>query len=118
MYKNDRRFKHLRFFLLASVILSITLPMSTFRAKLDSSFIRHETQRYLPDVSKIPSLKINRVDLLVLSVDPTMNQQETDYSYLFIKIYFIVSIALIARIIVQIANLFVRYFRSKKQKQG
>jgi len=109
LFRNEVRFKLLRFYLLASAILSMGIPMnrshidlfSLFKTKTDHvSIVMKEIKAQDNDVNQVP--KENRINCMrVVSV-----------------IYLSIASMLLVRMLIQMGGLLYHITKSTKQKQG
>jgi beta-lactamase regulating signal transducer with metallopeptidase domain len=120
IFKNETNFKQRRFYLLGSIIISLLMPLSSFRINIDFS----KSQRYIETRSVSKSIEELNTSNSANSTfsdngnNTNSNSNKLNWSGLFKKFYLIVSLVLFARIALQIIILIFQYFKSIKVESG
>ncbi len=119
VFRNETNFRHLRFFLLASIVVSLLMPLNNFRVTVN--FFR--SQNVLQPV--MPPQSINAQQIFQSPSDnnhinndnkTVSTLHEINWFKIFETIYFLVSILLISRILFQIVLMTIQYLKSEKEK--
>jgi hypothetical protein len=118
---NDANFKLLRFYLLASIFLSILMPMSNYRIHVD--FMHQQPQ---PRIRT--AINLEGMQGIAIYQNPGYKTSNPDKSagsklleYLVAswpKLYFIISLILLARVFSQVSRLIYQFSKSERHKQG
>ncbi len=119
--KDRTDFKSLRFYLLASILMSLFIPQSNLRVHIDIPENQQNLQRSLVE----NSIMLDQQDLRTKSNDSMqsvvkkseVNTEGINRVDLIKKLYLLIAGFLIARIIFQIMTLAFQYLKSKKEKE-
>ena len=123
IFRNEANFKQLRFYLLASIILSFLLPLTSFKIHVNLS--KNQYADKTEYVAK--SIKGDRESVTSGSVNNDFpdkknkvisNQSIITWLDLLKKFYFIVLFVLLIRFAGQIITPIILYFKSKRAKLG
>ena len=120
MYRNGINFKELRMYLLASIFISVLLPMSNYRISMDfpgnktvNEYVSNESQGTAEKGSIIsePFVNSSSASNTVLS-----ESWKNDLFEMIKKTYLVVLLALLFRISVHITILIVQFFMGRREK--
>jgi hypothetical protein len=121
IFKNETNFRQLRFYLIVSILISLLMPVSNFRININFSGNQHTVIPDAPD----QALKGNAEQFYQTSVenDRTVSnnnifsiQHKVNWLAFLRKFYFLISMLLLTRILIQIILLTIQYFKSEKEK--
>ena len=109
--KNQTRFHHLRYFLLISIVLSVLMPLSTFRINLDLSPSINHTE----DINPVTNNTIrNTNDLTIFQAEVIPDGHNLNLKSLLITIYLIGLIFLVLRLLTHLIKIIYLFYHGKK----
>jgi beta-lactamase regulating signal transducer with metallopeptidase domain len=119
VYRNENNFKQLRFFLLASVFISLIFPLSKVEIKsnfvLNKKVVQTITVQQ-PEKSIIPAPSVDtKTKNITTQVNSASPVKITD---ILLWVYFLVALALIIRILIQLTVISYLFAVNKKIKRG
>jgi len=115
-FKKETNFKLIRFYLLASIVLSLILPLNFFRIQIDFSKLRTGFENSaitetIKDQEINSSIKTDN-----LLSEENIVYQGANWSKIISKIYLSISIILLLRVLWQISFIVLTYIKSGKTK--
>ena len=122
IYRNENNFKQLRFFILASILVSVLLPLNNIQIHADVSFNRNAQKNFPAPASAgyLESVPKNNPDTDIGQTGIYKSQEKESaisWKSILITIYFVFAMFLLGRFILQLLILTVRYFISKKTRR-
>lgn len=103
IYRNETNFRHLRFYLMGSVVLSLLVPFNGFTIDL----VKSQNPGFALENLNVPAARDGRT--AAMAVESGLN-----WTDLAIKIYFLIACVLIGRIVLQLLVLTYQYLKSDK----
>lgn len=103
IYKDETNFRHLRFYLMGSIVLSLLVPFNRFTIEL----LKSQSPGFAMENLNVPAAPDGQA--AAMAVDSGLNRTD-----LAIKIYFLVALLLICRIVLQLLVLTFQYLKSEK----
>lgn len=123
VFRNEVNFRQVRIYLLSSIVLSVLMPLSSYRINVDFS----KNNTFVQSVFNGKSVQEQSESTLITPINNSLlgsrekellHQTSIKWRKLFLTLYFIASIVLLLRIGIQIIVLSIQYLNSKKVKQG
>ena len=121
IYRNENYFKQLRFFLLASILISLLLPINNVQIRADLSFNRNTQKIFHTPASAgyLESMQKNNPGTHIDQTGIIRNQEKGSaltLKSILILIYFVFALFLIGKLILQLLILTIHYFTSEKTR--
>jgi len=113
-FKKETNFKLIRFYLLASIVLSLILPLNFFQIQID--FSKFRTGVETSSVSETIHDQNSRSNIKIgdLFSEENIVNESANWSDFIAKIYFYISIILLLRILCNICFIVLTYRKSEK----
>ena len=115
LFRNDTKFKLHRFYMLSAVVIAFLLPFNTFSLRVSSP----EKQAIIP----VQRTNINEeveVSPNTVALQPGITMVETtssvDFYSLSYKVYWIITVLLVLRIVYSLARVFMRFTQSERER--
>lgn len=120
VFRKETNFRQLRVYLLLSILISGLIPFSKFSINIDLNL--NKSQEINSSTIAAENNEIVLRDFVngesVIVEDQKSIFQNINWSALLMKVYRIVSLAMILRILIQVIFLFFKYFKSDKIIKG
>lgn len=113
MFRGESNFRQLRFYLLASMLISVIMPSTSITINVDflKDLFTNETTTITGSIKDVNTF-VNPNE----SIIPVLSK--VNWLSLFESIYFIITIALLIRIVIQIISVIIHYHKSNRVKVG